>query len=436
MKNLIKQRLADAVSMDIPEIVEREFRLPNIPNKTHAVIGMRRTGKTYFLFQKIKQYLSEEIDQSRLVYFNFEDERLAEMTSKELHWITDEYYVLYPENMSRKVYFFFDEIQMVKGWEVFTRRLMDNENVQIFISGSSAKLLSREIASSMRGRSIETIIYPYSYREFLKIQGIDYPSSPARANKQQRNHLANRFLKYLLEGGFPEAQGLENRDRHLLLQGYVNMVLFRDIIDRFNISNTMVLKKLIRHLISNAGTHFTVNKFFNYLKSQGMKVAKTTLYEYLDHIQDAFLLFPVHIYTDSERKRMLNPIKPYIIDTGLTSAFSTKQEPDSGKLLENNVFVELKRRQAEISYMRTSSGYEVDFIARYPDGRVQAIQVSADVSNPQTLERECRSLREICSLLPEAELILVNLSEESEIKVINKRYIVVLPAWKWMLSGF
>jgi predicted AAA+ superfamily ATPase len=433
MKGIIQQRLADAVSMDIPDLVERECRVPKIPNKVYAVIGMRRSGKTYYLYQTMKHCLEQGIDRSRLVYFNFEDERLADMTFRDLHWISDEYYAMYPEARYDKVCFFFDEIQLVQRWEKYVRRLMDSENVQIYVSGSSAKMLSREIASSLRGRSVEAIIYPYSYREFLKSRNIDVPRSLRRINKQLRSLLENQLLMYLRNGGFPEAQGLSTMDRHLLLQGYVNTVLFRDVVDRFKVTNIIVMKTLIRHLIRNAGSRFTVNKFYNQLKSQGFKVAKTTLHEYLGYLQDVFLLRTIPLYTRSERKRMVNPVKPYVIDTGLSAAFALTREPDMGHLLENCVFMELCRRGARVSYMLTSSGYEVDFFAQYPDGTRQVIQVAADVSNPATREREYRALYEASSALPDADFQLINVSEEAAVEM-DGAGIRIIPAWKWLLD--
>lgn len=433
MRNVIQQRLADAVSMDIPVSIAREYRLPQIPNKAYAVIGMRRAGKTYFLYQRMKHYLGLGVDRSRLVYFNFEDERLADIKIGDLHWITDEYFAMFPENRPEKVYFFFDEIQLIDGWEKFVRRLMDSENVRVYLSGSSAKMLSREIASSMRGRSVEVIIYPYSYREFLDSQAMDLPLSWSRVDRKLRSLMENQLLKYLVAGGFPEARGLTELDRNLLLQGYVNTVLFRDIVDRFNLSNISVLKALMRHLLRNSGSKFTVNKFFNDLKSRGFRVAKTTLHEYLGHLQDAFLLKTIHIYAQSERKQMVNPVKPYVIDTGLATAFSMAREPEVGHLLENCVFVELCRRNARVNYLVAESGHEIDFVAEYPDGALEVIQVSADLSDPSTREREYRALYESVSAWPEARFLLINLSEESTVRLGNVT-VNLQPAWKWLLD--
>jgi predicted AAA+ superfamily ATPase len=433
LRNIVQQRLADAVSMNLPDLTERECLLPEIPKKVHSVIGMRRAGKTYFLYQIMKRCLADGMDRSRLIYFNFEDERLAGLSVEDLHWIPDEYYVMFPENRSEEVHFFFDEIQLVDGWERFVRRLLDTETVQIYVSGSSAKMLSREIASSLRGRSVEVVIYPYSFREFAKHHNIESPESLKRVNRGTRSVLENLLIRYLNHGGFPEAQGLTPLDRHLLLQGYVNTVLFRDIVERFGVTNITVLKTLIRHLIKNSGSKFTVNKFYNHLKSQGFKVAKTTLYEYLDHLQDAFLLHTIPIYTDSERKRMVNPVKSYIIDTGLVASFAMSRDQDVGHLLENCIFMELCRRNARVHYLTTPSGFEVDFLAIYPDGSRQAIQVAADVSNQITRDRECRAFVETHSIVSDAERLLINLSEEDTIRI-NDVSIQLVPAWKWLLD--
>ena len=433
MRNIIQQRLADAVSPDLPAAVERRCHQPQIPNKAYAVIGMRRSGKTFFLYQTMKRYIEQGIDRSRLVYFNFEDERLADLTVKDLHWITDEYFAMFPENRPDRVYFFFDEIQLINSWEKFIRRLMDSENVRIYISGSSAKMLSTEIASSMRGRSVEVIIYPYSFREFLDCRHIALPSSLLRVSKILRSQLEHQLLKYIAIGGFPEAQGLSKLDRHLLLQGYVNTVLFRDIVDRFNVTNLNVLRKLIRQLLRNPSSRVTVNKFFNDLKSQGIRVAKNTLHEYLEYLQDAFLLHTIHIYTQSERKRMVNPIKSYVIDTGLAAAFSLMHEPEMGHLLENCVLLELRRRNARTTYHITGSGFEVDFIAQYLDGSVEVIQVSSDLSDPSTRQREYRALSDLGSTWPNARFLLINLSDEYTFDAGNLT-INITPVWKWLLE--
>ena len=433
MRDAIRLRLLDTLELGLPDLTPRSARVPKMPNKAQAVIGMRRAGKTFFLYQQMQQLMETGIEQDRLVFFSFEDERLAEVALDDLHWIEDEYFARFPENRSKRVFFFLDEVQLVDGWERYVRRLMDTENVQVFFSGSSARLLSREVASAMRGRAMETVIYPYGFREYLAHHNTEIPKRPDRAGKALRSLLENRVSSYLLEGGFPEAQGLENRERNALLQGYVNTLIFRDVVERNDAANLAVLRMLVRHLITNFGSPFTVNKFYNHLKSQGVRVGKGTLHDYLGHLQDAFLIYPIAVHTESERKRMVNPIKPYVVDPGLAQSYSPKREPDLGNLLENVVLIELLRQGANVTYFRTPSGLEVDFIAQHPDGRVEAIQVSADISQPQTREREERAVAELGELLPEAEFVLVNLSEESESKV-GGTTLRVVPAWQWLLA--
>jgi hypothetical protein len=433
MKIVIRNQIIDSINKKLPKLVERKIEVSDIPNKTYSIIGMRRTGKTYFLYQKLLECLNQGIDRSRLVYLNFEDERLIDLTIADMHWIVDEYYALYPENRRDQVYFFLDEIQMIPQWEKFVRRIMDSENAKIFISGSSAKMLSREIATSMRGRSIETIVYPFSFIEFLSCHNIDPPQSLVQIDKHYRSLLENQCNRYLSIGGFPEAQKIRDQDRQLLLQSYVNTVIFRDIVERYGITNIIVLKQLIKHLIRNFGAQFSVNKFFNYLKSNGIKVSKTTLHEYMSYIQDTFLIQNISIYAQSEKQRMVNPIKSYVIDMGLADAFLMSRESNIGHHLENCIFIELCRRNTRVSYFRSKSGYEVDFIVTYSDKTMDAIQVSADIRTKQTFERECRSLYEVKSMIKNIRLILITMSDEKEIKY-KDNTIYVVPAWKWLLN--
>ena len=368
-----------------------------------------------------------------MIYFNFEDERLAEMTMAELHWITDEYYAMFPENRSDRLYLFFDEIQLVSGWERFLRRLMDTENVQIYISGSSAKMLSREIASSMRGRSIEETVYPFSFREFLKSQEIELPQKISRVDKNLRSLLENKSIQYIFQGGFPEAQQLSLHDRHLLLQGYVDTVIFRDIVERYNATNVVALRKLTRHLLQHPGSKFSINKFYHVLKSGGIKVSKTTLHDYLAYLQDAFLIYVVTIHSQSDRQRMVNPIKTYVCDSGLAAAYSTSQSIEQGHLLENCILMELHRQKAHIEYINTPTGYEVDFYAHYPNGINYLIQASADVSAPETLKRESRALIDVDPSIQAHKRLIINISSEKIIEE-NGFTLFLLPLWKWLLE--
>jgi len=269
---ILIEKLNEAVSVDKPVLfTPRDARLPGIPKKVHAVIGMRRAGKTTFLRQlQTERRLS--LPPERAVYISFDDDRLADLPAGQLSQLLEEYYRRYPELRGREtVYWYFDEIQLVSGWERFVRRVLDSEQVEIVVSGSSARMLSREIHTALRGRSVETIIRSFSFREFLRHRG-EEPAKPAGEFKAtERSLIEKRFREYLETGGFPEAQGLDTRMRVELLQGYVQAVIFRDILERYGITQVAALRWLVRQCLRNPAGSFSVHRLDHDLipKAQG-----------------------------------------------------------------------------------------------------------------------------------------------------------------------
>ena len=278
-RNVIRQKIVDSLATPPPALTRRELRLPRIPGKAIAVIGMRRAGKTCFLWQVLAERQAAGIARDGLLYLSLEDERLAGMAAPDLNLIVEEYYRLNPDwRDRRRAVFFLDEIQVVPGWEAFARRLLDTEQVDLFLCGSSAKLLSREVATSMRGRALEATIFPFSFREYLRHQDREPRQPAARLTKAERSTLDKDVRGYLVTGGFPEAQGLDARDRHELLKGYVDVALLRDVIERHAVSHPIALRWMVRQLLGNAAGNFSINKFYGDLKSQGIAVAKDTLH--------------------------------------------------------------------------------------------------------------------------------------------------------------
>lgn len=429
-------RLADAIAMPLQDgVIIRDNHLPEISdNMIHATLGMRGTGKTSFLYQKMKQLYDGGIGRTRLVYFNFEDERFSDLTLDRLNWVIEGYYSLYPENIDKLVYFFFDEIQHISGWAVFVKNLMQSENIRVYITGSTTHLVRKDLQKEIEGKAQETILYPYSFREALKCASIDIPESMDDISKNKRDLLENRIIKYIYQGGFPHTQSLLELDRTPALQDYVNTVIFKDIVERYGITNINLLKILIRHLLGNTGAHFSVNKFYNNIKSQGIKVAKTTLHEYLDYIQSAFLVYPVYIHTKSSRQRMVNPRKMFAIDPGLAVAYFTQFRPNLENLLATVILIELLRRNAQVTYMITPGGHEVDFIATYPNGTQEAIQVVYDVTDEKNLKKKIRALEDSKEILPNALKSVITLTDE-KILVTRKEQFQATPSWKWLLGG-
>lgn len=433
MRELVQQKIVDSLAAPVPQFTRRDVRVPGVRGKAVAVIGMRRTGKTTFLWQVLADRLAQGTARDGLLYFSFEDERLAGMTAADLSVLVEEYYRLHPEwRDRRRALFLLDEIQVVPGWEVFARRLLDTEQVELFLSGSSARLLSREVATSMRGRALEALVHPFSFREYLRHFGREPLGPPNRLPKAARSRLEKDLREYLTVGGFPEALGVAARDRFELLRGYVDVALLRDVVERHAVSQPVALRWMVRQLLSNAARPFSINKFHGDLRSQGFRVAKDTLHAYLAHLEDAFLIRTVSLATDSERRRMVNPRKVYPVDPGLIPVFDRSGRGDVGYALETCVLSELERRGAEPAYVRTSSGFEVDFLARYPDGTLQLLQVCADLDAPATREREIRALLEAARDHPNAAMHLITL--EAEARVDLPAGVVLHSASAWLLQ--
>ena len=376
--------------------VEREIHFPAITNKIMVAIGMRRTGKTYLLLQII-QNLLKDVPISRILYINFDDDRLLPMTQQEFGKLVDAFYTLYPENHDHLCYLFFDEIQNVDQWERVMRRYFDTKKVKIYLTGSSAKLLNKEIHTSLRGRSFPVEVWPFSFEEFLKAKNLEV--SRELMGKITLDKLKGYLDLYLNQGGFPEglslSQNLAEQDRRGLLQGYVSTVIEQDIMERYNITNKSLIKYMVKTLLKNVGCGFSVHKFFNDLKSQAFSVGKDTLYNYLDYISDAYLVFTVSLYDESLRKIQTNPRKIYAIDTGLVRAYTMGRSQNIGHHFENLVYLDLRRnRYEEICYYLTKTRKEVDFMARDGLGKWHLYQVCWDMSDQETLERETAALKE------------------------------------------
>lgn len=411
MQEIIRQKIVDSLASAPPAFTRRDVRVPGVPGKAKAIIGPRRAGKTTFLWQVLTQKLEQGSSREELLYFNFEDERLAGLEAGDLHLVADEYYRLHPELRDRReVVLFLDEIQNVEGWEQFVRRLLDSEKVDIFLSGSSARLLSREVATSMRGRAMEALVYPFSFGEALRHRGMEPEKTVDRLPKAERSMVDRALRDYLTHGGYPEAQGIETRDRFELLRGYVDAVILRDVVERHSVSQPVALRWMVRHLLGNAGGSFSVHKFHADLQSQGLAVAKDTVHAFVAHVEDAFLVRTISIAADSERKRMSNPRKSYPIDPGLIPVFDRSGRANLGHALETVVALELDRRGAETAYVRTAGGREVDFLSRFPEGRQELIQVCSSLEDPATRERELRALDEAGEEYPRARKILVTLT--------------------------
>lgn len=428
-------KLADSLIGPIPMGTSRLLHgTLALPRKATAVIGMRRAGKTTFLHQLRRERLESGVARERLPYMNFEDEQLIDVEAKDLGIMLEEYYRRFPAlRASATVTWCLDEIQTVRGWERFVRRMLDSENVEIFLSGSSATLLSRELATAMRGRAWEVIIHPFSFDEFLRHHGKAVPDDPAFLPATERSVLEHSFLEFLATGGFPEVQGLGPADRHLLLHDYVDVAILRDVVERHEVRNIVALRSLVRQLLGSAASMFSVEKCFNFMKTQGIGVSKDTVHELVAYLEDCFLIRTVWMESASERQRMVNPRKVYPIDTGLIPVFDRSGLANTGHALETAVLLELERRRADVTYVRTDDGREVDFLARSPAGETELIQVCANPSEGRVLEREIAALEMAGRRHPLAVKRLLTLTSDT-IPGDLPDTVRAQPAYAWLLT--
>ncbi|MDP2956356.1 MAG: ATP-binding protein [Longimicrobiales bacterium] len=429
---LAEKLSASVAEAEPPRFTRRDAALPAVAGKAHAVIGMRRAGKTTFL----RQLMAERrlaLPPERAVYLSFDDDRLAGLPVEQLGLLLEEHYRRYPEARGREtVLWLLDEIQLVAGWERFVRRVLDSENVEVVVSGSSALMLSREVHTSLRGRGMETVIRPFSFREFLRHRGEEPGLEPARWTPAQRSLLEKRLGEYLVEGGFPEAQGLAPTLRVELLQSYVDTVLFRDVLERYEVSQVAALRWLIRHCLRSPAGNLSVHRLHRDLQAQGHAVGKDAVHAMFGYVLDAFLLAAVPLASDSERRRNSNPRKLYPVDLGLIKAFDPSGRSNVGHALETAVHNELAARRAHLGYVRTRDGLEVDFLARLGD-REELIQVCADPSAPGALARELKALAAAAKEHPEAVRRLLVLDRD-QAATIREPGVEATAIYDWLLT--
>jgi uncharacterized protein len=414
----------------------QEFKLPNIinrqltiseSNKIISLVGNRRSGKTYFFYQLVKELLVKGIAKDQILYINFDDDRLYPLKLDELDYLIESYYELFPENKNKKKYFFLDEIQTIDNWELFVRRLNDKENIKIYLTGSSSKLLSQEIATSLRGRTLSYYLYTLNFKEFLEFKNFKFTKNDVYSSK--RYQLKKLFLEYLNDGSFPEVV-LENNLKKEILNNYFDMFIYKDLVERYSIRNIDLLKKLSLYLLTNVSNLFSASSYYK-LISKEISVSKETILEYLSYLKEINLVFSVPIYSFSLKQQQVNPSKIYTIDNGLRNAVSFKFSEDEGRLAENLVFIELKRKLKEIYYWKGKG--EVDFVIKNKDNSVDLINVCYNNEIP---EREVNSINEFIVKHLNTKInnkIIITKDLEKEEKI-DERIIKYIPLWKWLMG--
>jgi predicted AAA+ superfamily ATPase len=383
----------------------------------HVVIisGVRRSGKSTLLTQIMSEWFDEQF-----YYLNFEDERLISFSAEEDF---DILYQVFLELYGEQRTFFLDEIQNVFGWERFVRRMHDR-GFKFFITGSNARLLSRELATHLTGRHLMKEIYPFSFMEFLRFKKVELKENLEYLT-EERVKIMKNCAQYVEDGGFPEYLKYGERE---ILHRLFSDIIFRDLLVRYRIRETNTFQEIVNYLMANISNTISYNR----LKSIFNLGSVNTVRNYTEYLESSFLMFFVNQFSYSGGKQLISPKKVYCIDTGLRNVVSFKFSEDLGRAIENIVFIELKRRssQAEIYYWKNKG--EVDFVIKEGLRVKELIQVCYSM-NEKTEKREVSSLMKAMDEFKLREGLIITEDLDTEENVDGKK-IRFHPLWKWLLE--
>ena len=427
--DILKEMILDFQQHRPTAGVPRQLAYKTMRGKALVCIGVRRCGKSTLLNQIVGTYLGQGVPAENLLYVNLFDDRLQELSQGKLDLVLEAYFSLYPEKKGvEEILCFFDEIQEVCNWEPFVDRLMRTEKCQVFITGSSARMLSKEIATQMRGRSLAWELFPFSFAEWLAYKGVKGKPGTSR----YRLLTKKAFEEYWERGGFPEVRDAEPRLWVMTHQEYFKAIILRDIVQRHDVGHPQAVMDLAHRLMNQIGSAYSVNSLTGYLKSVGHRTAKAFVRDCMQWFEDAFFLFSVKLFDASVARQNVNPRRIYCVDHALVRSVGTGILVNSGHLLENVVFCHLRRRSEAIHYYRTGSGREVDFIWREGARPWQLLQVCESLVRPETRNRELASLREA---MREQGLncgVIVT-REERETLTVEEGHVSVVPIWQFLL---
>jgi hypothetical protein len=411
MLEMLKTLITD-FHESLPETgVPRRIPVETVRGKASIVIGVRRCGKSTLMFQTMERLIRAGVPRENILYLNFFDDRLRDLGCAGLGQVVD-------------------EIQSVVDWEPFVDRLLRSEKCEVHLTGSSARMLSKEVATEMRGRALSWELFPFSFKEFLDFKGID----PARIASTKKRLMARKaFGEYWEAGGFPEVAAMSPTLRVKTHQEYLHAVVFRDLVERHDIAHPRAVSDLAHRLMENVASMHSINSLTGYLKSLGHRAPKAAVADYMEWFEDAFFLFSVPIFDASLARRNTNPKKIYCVDHSLVASVSSGILINSGHLLENLVFTALRRLHQKVFYYRTRSGREVDFVIPLKGRERLLVQVCESLSDPKARKREIAALYEAMAELGRKDGFIVTRDDSETVKS-DGGTINVVPAWRFLLE--
>jgi len=421
-KNIIKEIILSNrafILESVSGIVPRAAAEVVAPGKTVIMHGIRRSGKTFILYDIFRR------NRDAALYLDFEDDRLAGFTAADFLTVQDAFLELRPETAGRIVYLF-DEIQHVEGWERFCRRVTERENAAVYVTGSSSKLMPLEVDTAIRGRAWSVAVFPFSFPEFLQLRmgRLDRNEILYGTGKVETKRL---FAEYAKWGGFPEtALAADPLDKTKLLKEYLRAMFFRDLVERYGMTNIALFDALADKLFSSFSTRLSLTAFYRQYKDL-FPFSKDLLFQYFHNFEESMLIFAVRKFSESSYKRSRNPVKIYPADTGLCRRVASE---DAGRILENIVFIELARRGGEVYYFEEKQ--ECDFVVKDGEGAgFAAFQVCRELTD-ENRRRETGGLIATCRRLNVTEGTILTDDQEWEEEAEGIK-ISVRPVWRWLI---
>lgn len=427
------QGIISTMQRELPfPVIERNLKLPVDTNQMVTVTGVRRCGKSSIMKIVANALLKKGIDRERILWINFDDERLEDMSANELDEVVQAYREMFPDIPLSETYIFFDEIQIIDRWELFVMRLYKSYCKNIYLSGSNAKMLSSQISTSLRGWPVEYEAFPLSFDEYIRFKGQEI----SRYSEEGRAKLVALCKEYLHASAFPEVVLIKEKSLQIRkVQSYFNTMLFRDLIEHYSLSSPETVRYFLKRLMANITKPTSINSIFNDLKSQGKKLDKNRLYDLADMACEIFMFFKVNRWSESIIKENTRLPKYYFIDNGMRNAVIMPQSDDDGKMLENAVFLHLRRYLEpfkKITYF--NDDVECDFVIQHDEHIEKLIQACWTLSDDNTLQREIRGLRTASNVTGCKDCTIITFDESDEIDA-DDLNIKVVPMWKWLLSS-
>lgn len=453
MNSVVVEKIQDFFDSGIPEVFERDLDLgairpPARGNLATVVTGVRRCGKAYRLYQEMHRIVQSGYPFENILYFNFEDERLRPYGPQLLSEVLDAFYALRPQAKTEGAFLFFDEIQEVPEWGAFLRHVIDTQKATVYAAGLSSKMLSTGLASEFCGRSLTCELFPMSFREYARFHGVKLETGTGKAptafGSTLSAQLCNLLSGYLERGGFIAIQQLSLADGISLLQDYAYRTVNMDVVEWYEVRNPVVAARFLTRCLASSGRELSINKLVAQFKSAGVPTSRATLSNLLSYYQEAYLVFELHEFSRALAQNTRAVSKVYAIDPGMLMAFSPSGSKDEAQRLETAAFAKLRRcnespRHGSLSRLLLSETgamrHEVDLVLGDPlmGEAYQLVQVTCDMADPRTRQREIEGLRAGMRSLGVPEGWIITMDEEDEIAS-EDGLIHIVPAWKWLLD--